>query len=162
VNILNTSGSDTAKPSREDGINSRLRELKLLGLELEYASGVRAVAAEQAMNKRVDDPDSLFEACDKLVGNDRMFESYDDRCNPHPTDFVLGEGCPFDSLEAYLKLREQLGRDWLVLAMVEYAARLGSRELRHDPARRAKELVARARSEYARWRRVPFQRFFAS
>lgn len=162
MNALNTSGSDAAKPSHDRGINSRLRELKLLGLELEYASGVRAVAAEQAMSKGVDDPDSLFEACDELVGNDRLFESYDDPCNPAPTDLVLGQGCPFASLDAYLKLREQLGKDWLVLALVEYAARLGSGELRRDPARKAKELVARARREYAQARRVKFHRFYAS
>ena len=161
MNSLSASTNNVASFFHDNGINSRLRELKLVGLELEQASGVRAVAAEQAMREGVDDPDLLFEACDELVGNDRLFESYNDPCNPNPTKLVLGQGCPFSSLDAYLKLREVLGEDWLVLAMVEYAARVARGELRRDPARKARELVARARGEYAQARTVKFDRFYA-
>lgn len=132
----------------------------LLGRELEFASGIRALAAEQAMHEQgIDDPDALFDACDELVGVERLFESYDDSYNTNPTAFVLGQGCPFPSLEAYLALRELYGADWLVLATAEYAANFGDMSLRSDPRRHAERMVERARGEFAHARTLKFERF---
>ncbi|ART52227.1 hypothetical protein CBP34_11995 [Acidovorax carolinensis] len=146
-----------------NAINAHQHQIEVLGLELEHASGVRALAARQAMHvsggRDHFDADLLLEACDALVGNDRLFESYNDEANPNPTDFVLGDGCPFMSLDAYLDLRELFGGNWLVLAMTEYAARRGSEELRDDPRGKAEELVARALEEYSKARTVEFERF---
>lgn len=161
--INNTPASSIAKLVYDNAINSHQYEIELLGLELEHASGVRALAAADAIRKHGGrdhfDADLLFDGCDKLVGMERLFESYDDPCNTNPTDFVLGEGCPFESLDAYLDLHELFGDDWLVLAATEYTARWGSEELRDDPARRAEEMVARAREEFAKACAMKFRRF---
>lgn len=158
--MTTTNASNITKLVYDNAINSHQHQIEVLGLELEHASGVRALAADLAMRRGgVDDPDLLFDACDASVGVERLFESYDDPYNTNPTDFVLGEGCPFTSLDAYLDLYELFGDDWLVLAATEYAAHRGSEELRDDPARRAEEMVARAREEFAKARGVKFGRF---
>lgn len=147
-----------------NAITAHQHEIEVLGLELEHASGVRALAAEEAIRKRGKgrdyfDADLLLAACDALVGNDRLFESYNDESNPNPTEFVLGDGCPFMSFDAYLDLYELFGDDWLLLAMTEYAARWGSEGLRESPAQKAAELVSRAREGFAQARTVGFERF---
>lgn len=44
--------------------------LVLLGKELEFASGIRALAAEKIMSEQdITDPDDLLQACEDLVGS---------------------------------------------------------------------------------------------
>lgn len=149
----------------ENVINSHLGQIKRVGLELEHASGVRAIAAEQAMRERGGreyfDADELFDAVDELVGNDRLFESYDDEANPNAgnEELKLGYGCPFESLDAYLDLRELFGAEWLMLTMMEYAKRLAEGELRGADMVQATEPVRRAREEYAKARAADFECF---
>lgn len=95
-----------------------------------------------------------------MVGEDRLFESYDNGANSNSTDLVLGDGIPFMSMEAYLDLRELFGEGWLLLAAIEYASRWGGEELRDDPARKAAELVALAREEFTRPRATEFECYF--
>jgi len=69
--------------------------LVLLGKELEFASGIRALAAEKIMSEQgITDPDDLFQTCEEMVGSPAVFESYDDPLNTKPSDLVLGQGCP--------------------------------------------------------------------
>ena len=149
----------------ENVMNSHLRQIELVGLELEHASGVRAIAADKAMHERGGrehfDADLLFDAVDALVGNDRLFESYNDGANPHAgnEELELGQGCPFESLDAYLDLRELFGEEWLMLTMMEYAKRLAEGELRGAGMVQATEPVRRAREEYAKARGADFRRF---
>lgn len=120
--------------------------LVLLGKELEFASGIRALAAEKIMSEQgITDPDDLFQACEDLVGSAAVFESYDDPLNTKPSDLVLGQGCPFPSLEAYVALRNHYGNDWLLHASTDYATGFGSVALRSDPARQAEDLIGSAR-----------------
>ncbi|MDT3489016.1 hypothetical protein ROV93_02245 [Stenotrophomonas maltophilia group sp. msm4] len=150
----------------ENVIKSHLGQIELVGLELEHASGVRAIAADTAMRERGGrehfDADLLFDAVDKLVGNDRLFESYNDPCNPNAEkeELELGQGCPFTSLDAYLDLRELFGAEWLTLTMFEYAKRLAEGELRGAGMVQATEPVRRAREEYAKASAADFERFF--
>src|SRR5690606_38183858 len=128
--------------------------IELVGLEMEHASGVRAIAAEAAMRERGGrehfDADRLYEAVDGLVGHDRLFEAYNAPSNPNFEDgrLELGQGCPFGSLDAYL--RELFGEEWLSLTMMEYAKRLAEGELRGAGEAQVAELVSRAREEYAK------------
>lgn len=94
----------------------------LLGKELhDAASGLRALAAEKLMCERdISDPDDLFVACEELIGTANLFESYDDPLNIRPGELVLGVGCPFPSLEAYIALREEFGEDWVLQAFETY------------------------------------------
>lgn len=120
--------------------------LILLGKELEFASGIRALAAEKIMSEQgITDPDDLFQACEELVGSPAVFESYDDPLNTKPSDLVLGRGCPFPSLEAYVALRAHYGNDWLLHALTDYAGGFGSVALRSDPAQQAEDLIGHAR-----------------
>lgn len=165
ANVVHESASNVAKLAYENAIKSHQEDIEMLGLELEYASGVRAVAAEEAIRKRglgrdYFDADLLLEECDLLVGQARLFESYDDGCNTNPTDFVLGEGIPFDAFDGYLDLYELFGDNWLVLAATEYAARRENEGVNEDPRRKAEEMVARAREEYAKARATGFEVFF--
>lgn len=140
----------------ENVMNTNLHEIELVGLELEHASGVRAIAAETAMRERGGrehfDADGLYEAVEGLVGHGRLFESYNDPSNPNFEDgeLELGQGCPFDSLDAHLDLRELFGEEWLSLTMMEYAKRLVEGELRGAGEAQVAELVRRAREEYAK------------
>lgn len=151
----------------ENVIESHLGQIELVGLELEHASGVRAIAADTAMREHGGrehfDADLLFDAVDRLVGNDRLFESYNDPCNPNAEkeELELGRGCPFESLDAYLDLRELFGAEWLSLTMMEYAKRLAGGELRVAGMMQATEPVRRAREEYAKARTVDFDCFSA-
>lgn len=118
----------------------------VLGKELEFASGIRAMAAEKLMRERgITDPDDLLQACEDLVGSAAVFESYDDPLNTKPSELVLGRGCPFPSLEAYVALRTHYGNDWLLHASSDYAGGFGSVALRSDPAQQAEDLIGRAR-----------------
>ncbi|EMM8314764.1 hypothetical protein RCP99_001338 [Pseudomonas aeruginosa] len=120
--------------------------LVLLGKELEFASGIRALAAEKIMSEQgITDPDDLFQACEDLIGSAAVFESYDDPLNTKPSDLVLGRGCPFPSLEAYVALRNHYGNDWLLHASTDYATDFGSVSLRCDPAQQAEKLIGSAR-----------------
>ena len=120
--------------------------LVLLGKELEFASGIRALAAEKIMNEQgITDPDDLFQACEDLVGSAAVFESYDDPLNTKPSDLVLGRGCPFPSLEAYVALRKHYGNDWLLHASTDYATDFGSVALRSAPAQQVEDLIGSAR-----------------
>ncbi|HEP9495771.1 TPA: hypothetical protein VDV68_002737 [Pseudomonas aeruginosa] len=149
----------------ENVIKSHLGQIELVGLELEHASGVRAIAADAAMRERGGrehfDADLLFDAVDALVGNDRLFESYNDPCNPNAgnEELELGQGCPFTSLDAYLDLRELFGEEWLMLTMMEYAKRLAEGELRGAGMVQATEPVRRAREEYAKARTLDYKCF---
>lgn len=114
------------------GINNttavNLDHIVLLGKELECASGIRALAAEKVMRERgIDDPDELYSACEDLIGQANLFESYHDEYNPYPTKLVLGQGCPFRSLDAYIALRENYGEAWVVSALREYVRRFGTK-----------------------------------
>lgn len=146
----------------ENVIESHLGQIELVGMELEHASGVRAIAADTAMREHGGREyfcaDRLFGAVDELVGNDRLFESYNDPCNPNfeNDELELGQGCPFTSLDAYLDLRELFGAEWLALAMIEYIQRIGDEELREGGAQKAVELVSLAREEYAKARAADF------
>lgn len=54
----------------------------LLGKEFEFASGIRALAADHIFREKgIDDPDELFDACEELIGSASLFESYDDALN---------------------------------------------------------------------------------
>jgi|SRR5690348_13414911 len=151
----------------ENVIESHLGQIELVGLELEHASGVRAIAADTAMREHGGrdhfDADLLLEAVDDLVGNDRLFESYNDPCNPNAEkeELELGQGCPFDSLDAYLDLRELFGAEWLSLTMMEYAKRLAGGELRGAGMMQATEPVRRAREEFERARAAEFECYLA-
>ncbi|MBV6686360.1 hypothetical protein KV692_00335 [Xanthomonas euvesicatoria pv. physalidis] len=146
-------------------MNSHLHQIELVGLELEHASGVRAIAAETAMRERGGrehfDADLLFDAVDALVGNDRLFESYNAPCNPNTgnEELELGQGCPFTSLDAYLDLHELFGGEWLALTMMEYAKRVAKGELHGAGMMQATEPVRRAREEYAKARAADFDCF---
>lgn len=149
----------------ENVIKSHLGQIELVGLELEHASGVRATAADAAMReyggREHFDADLLFDAVDALVGNDRLFESYNDPCNPNAgnEELELGQGCPFTSLDAYLDLRELFGEEWLMLTMMEYAKRLADGALRGAGMVQATDPVRRAREEYAKARAADFRCF---
>ena len=99
----------------------------LLGKELEFASGIRALAAEALMQKGVSDPAELFIACEDLIGLDNLFESYDSPLNPYPSNLVLGQGHPFPSLEAYIALREHYGEKWVGATLRSYIRRFGTK-----------------------------------
>lgn len=149
----------------ENVIESHLGQIELVGLELEHASGVRAIAADTAMREHGGrehfDADLLLEAVDDLVGNDRLFESYYSETNSNQTDFALGYGLPFESLDAYLDLRELFGKEWLMLTMMEYAKRLAGGELRGAGMMQATEPVRRAREEFERARATEFECYLA-
>ncbi|MCD9029316.1 hypothetical protein LDO26_14025 [Luteimonas sp. BDR2-5] len=131
----------TANPS--SGIRDAI---VLLGKEFEFASGIRALAADHIIcEKGINDPDELFDACEELIGSTNLFESYDDALNTRPTDFVLGQGCPFLSLNAYIELADVYGADWISLALTEYAAHYGSVKLRKLAPRNAEEMIDRSR-----------------
>lgn len=157
--------NNIAKRVYENVMNSHLHQIELVGLELEYASGVRAIAADTAMREHGGrehfDADLLLEAVDDLVGNDRLFESYDSEVNSNQTDFALGYGLPFESLDAYLDLRELFGKEWLMLTMMEYAKRLAEGELRGASMMQATEPVRRAREEFERARTTEFECYLA-
>lgn len=131
----------TANPS------SDIRDaIVLLGKEFEFASGIRALAADHIVREKgINDPDELFDACEELIGSTNLFESYDDALNTRPTDFVLGQGCPFLSLNAYIELADVYGADWISLALTEYAAHYGSVKLRKLAPRNAEEMIDRGR-----------------
>ena len=121
----------------------------LLGKEFEFASGIRALAADHIFREKgIDDPDELFDACEELIGSASLFESYDDALNTRPTDFVLGQGCPFLSLNAYIELADVYGADWISLALTEYAAHYGSVKLRKLAPRNAEEMIDSARERF--------------
>lgn len=149
----------------ENVIESHLGQIELVGLELEHASGVRAIAADTAMREHGGrehfDADLLLEAVDDLVGNDRLFESYDKEANSNQTDFALGYGLPFESLDAYLDLRELFGKEWLMLTMMEYTKRLAEGELCGTGMMQATEPVRRAREEFERARATEFECYLA-
>jgi len=163
-----SNANNIAKLVYENVMNTNLREIELVGLEMEHASGVRAIAAEAAMREHGGrehfDADGLYEAVDGLVGHDRLFESYNDPSNPNFEDgsLELGRGCPFGSLDAYLDLRELFGEEWLSLTMMEYAKRLAEGELRGAGEAQVAELVSRAREEYAKARAADFECSLAS
>ncbi|HEY4583113.1 MAG TPA: hypothetical protein VIG88_09645 [Lysobacter sp.] len=122
----------------------------VLGKEFEFASGIRALAADHIIREKgIDDPDELFDACEELIGDTNLFESYDDALNTRPTDFVLGQGCPFLSLNAYLKLADVYRADWISLALIEYAAHYGSTELRKFAPGNAEQMIDRARKRFS-------------
>ena len=109
-------------------VDVNLDHIALLGKELEFASGIRALAAEKVMRERgINDPDELFSACEDLIGQANLFESYSDTLNRYPTRLVLGQGCPFRSLDAYIALREHYGELWVVSALKEYVQRFGTK-----------------------------------
>ncbi len=121
----------------------------VLGKEFEFASGIRALAADHIFREKgIDDPDELFDACEELIGSVGLFESYDDALNTRPTDFVLGQGCPFLSLNAYIELAQVYRADWVKLALTEYAANYGSTKLRKHAPRNAEEMIDRARERF--------------
>lgn len=121
----------------------------LLGKELEFASGIRALAADHIIREKgIDDPDELFHACEELIGSTNLFESYYDGLNTRPTDFVLGQGCPFLSLNAYMGLADVYGADWISLALTEHAAHHGSIKLRKLAPRNAEEMIDSARERF--------------
>lgn len=119
-------------------------EIVLLGKELEFASGIRAVAAEQALESGISDPDGLYEELENAICIADLFESYKDPLDDQEGELVLGEGVPFPSLEAYIALRTHYGQEWLLLAMTDYCTHFGSVELRSDPAQFAKDFLGRA------------------
>lgn len=121
----------------------------LLGKEFEFVSGIRALAADHIFREKgIDDPDELFDACEELIGSPSLFESYDDALNMRPTEFVLGQGCPFLSLNAYVELAQVYRADWVKLALTEYAANYGSTKLRKHAPRNAEEMIDRARERF--------------
>ena len=121
----------------------------LLGKEFEFASGIRALAADHIFREKgIDDPDELFDACEELIGSASLFESYDDALNTRPTEFVLGQGCPFQSLNAYIELAQVYRSDWVRLALTEYAAHYGSVKLRKLAPRNAEEMIDSARERF--------------
>ncbi len=162
--INNTPADNLVKMVYDHAINAHRHQIEVLGLELQHASGVRAIAAEEIIRKRGGwghiDGHLLFDACDELIGNDRLFESYDDSCNPNAGEgFVLGEGCPFMSLEAYLDLHELFGDDWLAIALVQYGASWGDEGLWDHPLQKSAALVDRARDEFDKACTMKFRRF---
>jgi hypothetical protein len=121
-------------------------QIVLLGKELEFASGIRAVAAYHFLKSGFsadirDDVDEMFKELEHLIGEAAMYESY------VYGQELLVEGCtvPFPSLEAYLALNDHYGCDWLELAMIDYCAHFGSVELRSNPEQFAKDYLERAR-----------------
>jgi len=130
-------------------IESVRSEIVLLGKELEFASGIRAVAAEQVIEGGVSDPDEMYSALEKIIVTDQLFESYRDPMNSQNLGFFLGEGVPFTSLDAYIGLHDHYGSEWLLLAMTDYCAHFGCVELRSDPEQFAKDYLERARDNFA-------------
>lgn len=117
-----------------------------LGNEIEFATGIRAVAAERLMAESgIADPDMLFQACEELIGTVNLFESYDDPLNSEPGELVLGEGLPFRSLEAYIALLEHFGPQWLGWSMALYVEHHATLKLGKDAKSSARKLLDRAR-----------------
>ena len=135
------------------------QHIVIFGKELEFATGIRAMAAEKIMRERgIMDPDDLFIACEDLIEGANLFESYDSPANTYPSELVLGQGCPFPSIEAYIALREHYGDEWPLLAMKQYAAHHGTVKLGKDADDNARKLLDRARVcfEYNKTWHTPF------
>jgi hypothetical protein len=97
----------------------------LVGRELQFCSGIRALAAEKIMAEQaLSDAVTLFDSCEKLIGTANLFEAYDHPQNPYPTQFVLGKGSP--RLDAYIVLREQFGEAWVAATVAEHLRRWGT------------------------------------
>ncbi len=127
-------------------IDSIREHVVTLGNELEFATGIRAIAAERLMAERdIHDPEMLYQACEELIGTVNLFESYDDPLNTEPGELVLGQGLPFRSMEAYIALREQFGSQWLTQAMELYVESHGTIKLGRDRESCARKLLDRAR-----------------
>lgn len=117
-----------------------------LGMELEFASGIRAIAAERIMEERdINELEMLFQQCEDLIGTTNLYESYEDPLNTEPGELVLGEGLPFRSLEAYIALREHFGPQWLGWSMALYVEHHGTLKLGKDVKASARKLIDRAR-----------------
>lgn len=59
-------------------VESIREHVVIFGKELEFATGIRAMAAEKIMRERgIMDPDDLFVACEDLIEGANLFESYD-------------------------------------------------------------------------------------
>ncbi len=83
-------------------IDSIREHVVTLGNELEFATGIRAIAAERLMAERdIHDPEMLYQACEELIGTVNLFESYDDPLNTEPGELVLGQGLPFLNAESF-------------------------------------------------------------
>jgi len=122
----------------------------LLGKEFEFASGVRATVASKLMQESAfEDSCALFEYVEEAIGSAYLFESYDDPLNTRGGELVLGQGCPFPSLDAYIALEQHYGDQWLALALADYAAHHGSLSLRSDPQGSAEALIERAKGRTA-------------
>ena len=116
------------------------QHIVIFGKELEFATGIRAMAAEKIMRERgIMDSDDLFIACEDMIEGANLFESYDSPANKYPSELVLGRGCPFPSIEAYIALREHYGEEWPLLAMKQYAAHHGTVKLGKDADDNARE-----------------------
>ncbi|WP_312974802.1 hypothetical protein [Stutzerimonas nitrititolerans] len=97
----------------------------LVGRELQFCSGIRALAAEKIMAEQaLSDAVTLFDSCEKLIGTANLFEAFDHPQNPYPADFVLGKGAP--RMEVYLVLREQFGELWVATTVAEHLRRWGT------------------------------------
>lgn len=117
-----------------------------VGNEIEFATGIRAIAAERFMEScDISDPDMLFDACEGLIGTINLYESYDDPLNTEPGELVLGEGLPFRSLEAYIALREHFGPKWLGWSMALYVEHHATLKLGKDTKSSGRKLIERAR-----------------
>jgi len=121
------------------------KHVVVFGKALEFATGIRAMAAEKLMRERgITDPEELFQACEELIGAANLFESYSHPLNAYPNDLVLGQGCPFPSLEAYIGLREHYGNEWPMLAMKHYVKHYGTIKLGRDVRESTHKLLDRA------------------
>ncbi len=111
--------------------NHMRKHIIVLGKEIEYFSGMRAVAASLWLGDDTSiNEDDLFDICDEVIGNKNLFEGFKDAYNPNPEGPFLGEGCPFSSLEAYVALRKFYGPDWLYRGLVDYAAKFANTKYR--------------------------------
>ncbi|MGD9757946.1 MAG: hypothetical protein AB7U71_10505 [Comamonas sp.] len=122
------------------------KHIVIVGSEIEFSTGIRAVAAERFMEScDISDPDMLFDVCEGLIGTINLYESYDDPRNTEPGELVLGQGLPLRSLEAYIALSEHFGPEWLTRAMEFYAEHHAALKLGKDAKTNARKLVDRAR-----------------
>lgn len=129
-------------------------EISLVGKEIEFGSGIRAVAARYMMEDRLVNRDDIFEWLEDSISNDHLFESYHSAVNPKE-ELLLGRGLPLPSIEAYVMLRSHYGDEWLLEAITDYCAYFGSIQLRSRPEQNAKELLTRAFDNYGSKYRTP-------
>jgi len=130
-----------------ENTTSLQQSIILLGRELHFASGTRAVAAAEVIrNDGSTTVEGLFEALEASLPSPWLFESYTGfERGPH---LALGRSLPLPSIAAYVALHNHFGSDWLVQALTQYAQFFGPQEWRKTPEQFARKLIERAQYKH--------------